>query len=87
VSPDGRDGSLMIHQDALIRVGTLTPGATVTHTVAAGRHAWLQVARGAVTVNGTALEAGDGASVAGPAELAIAATGDAAAELLMFDLP
>lgn len=86
VSPDGRGGSLMIHQDALIYAADLVEGAELTHPLAAGRHAWVQVTRGAVTVDGTALEAGDGAAISDAASITVAATGDEPAEILLFDL-
>ncbi len=83
-SPDGRDGSLTVHQDATIYMGALDAGARVGHAIAAGRHAWVQIARGAVTVNGKALVEGDGAAVTEEAELAFAASEPA--EVILFDL-
>src|SRR5712671_7263391 len=64
-SPDGRDGSLVIHRDVLLFAALLDSGEQVTHALAKGRKAWLQVARGAVRVNGKELEAGDGVAVEG----------------------
>jgi redox-sensitive bicupin YhaK (pirin superfamily) len=83
-SPTGRDDSVTIHQDAEIRAALLAPGERVTHELAAGRGAWLHVARGAVTAGGTSLEAGDAAAFDRPGTIEIAASGDA--ELLLFDL-
>jgi redox-sensitive bicupin YhaK (pirin superfamily) len=83
-SPDGRDGSVTIHQDAQLHVARLDAGQEITQALAAGRHAWLQVARGAVELNGTALAAGDGAAVSDERALAIRAGEDA--EILLFDL-
>jgi len=84
-SPDGRDGSVTIHQDATLAAGLLAKGATVTHTIAPGRHVWVQVARGAVKLNNEIpLATSDGAAVIGTGDLAIAATDDA--EVLVFDL-
>jgi redox-sensitive bicupin YhaK (pirin superfamily) len=83
-SHDGRDGSVTIHQDAELYATLLGPGDEATHTLRPGRHAWVQVARGAVTVNGRPLRAGDGASVSGEAALAVTATEPA--EVLLFDL-
>ncbi len=83
-SPDGRDGSLTIHQDVAIHVARLEAGREVRHDLAAGRHAWVQVADGEIEVNGTKLAAGDGAAVSEEPSLAIRA--DEAAELLVFDL-
>ena len=79
-----RDGSLLIHQDASILLGELEAGKEVTHTLAPGRHAWLQVLRGNVTVNGQALKTSDGAAVSEEKELTLkTATG---AEVMLFDL-
>ncbi len=86
VSPDGRDGSLRIHQDAALYASILASGETVRHELAAGRRAWVQVARGAVTVNGAALRAGDGAAVTEETSVEITATGDDDAEFVLFDL-
>jgi len=83
-SEDGRDGSVTIHQDASVYATVLGEGNEVVHTVAPGRHAWLQVARGAVTVNGENLDQGDGAAVSNEERVAI--TGREAAEVLLFDL-
>jgi len=83
-SRDGRDGSLTIHQDAAIYAARLSAGVEVAHTLAAHRHAWVQVVRGAIEVNGTALATGDGAALSDDARLMIRAQGDA--ELLLFDL-
>ena len=85
-SREGRDGSVKIHQDAALYTAALEPKEAVTHKLAAGRHAWLQVARGAVALNGTALKAGDGAAVSDERALEITGTGDEAAEILLFDL-
>jgi redox-sensitive bicupin YhaK (pirin superfamily) len=81
---DGRDGALTIHQDVDLYAALLAPGDSVTHPLAAGRKAWLQVARGGVTLNGEALSKGDGAAIEDEATVTIAATGDA--EILLFDM-
>lgn len=83
-SRDGRDGSVTIHQDADLYATVLEPGEGATHALRQGRAAWVQVARGKVVMNGTALEAGDGASVTGESTLEI--EGKEAAEVLLFDL-
>ena len=83
-SPDGRDGSVVVHQDVTLHAALLAPGAKVRHALAPGRHAWVQVVRGAITANGAALAAGDGAALSGEAEVAIAAR--ETADLLVFDL-
>ncbi len=84
-SPDGRDGSVTIHQDATIAASLLAPGQRVEHTLGADRYAWVQVARGSVELAGETLEAGDGAAIRGAGTLAI--TGASDAEVLVFDLP
>ncbi len=83
-SPDGRDGSLTIHQDADLYATILEPGRTVEHAIRPGRGAWVQVIRGRVDLGGKALEEGDGAAVEN--EHAIALTGVEPAEVLLFDL-
>src|SRR5579863_3192007 len=72
-SPDGRDGSVTIHQDAQIHVARLDAGKEITQPLAAGRHAWVQVASGAIELNGMALAAGDGAAVSAEHALALSA--------------
>jgi len=83
-SPDGRDGSVTIQQDTRLYTARLN-NEEVTHALAPGRHAWLQVARGAVRINGTMLQAGDGAGIENEPSLQLAA--DGSAEVLLFDLP
>jgi redox-sensitive bicupin YhaK (pirin superfamily) len=83
-SRDGREGSLTIHTDASIYLATLGAAEEVRHAIAPGRHAWLQVLRGSVEVNGELLATSDGAAVSGEPELRIRATGDA--EVMLFDL-
>jgi redox-sensitive bicupin YhaK (pirin superfamily) len=84
VSPEGRDGSLVIRQDAAIYGARLTADTSVGHTIAEGRHAWLQVLSGAATVNGEAVSGGDGVAVSEETALEIRAT--EATEILLFDL-
>lgn len=84
-SGDGRDGSLHIQQDADLFASVLEPGDRVKHTLAPGRGAWLQVARGSVSVNGTPLQEGDGAFTEDERTLEIESNG-ARAEFLLFDL-
>ena len=83
-SRDGRDGSVTVHQDVEIRAARLATGARVAHSLAPGRHAWIQVARGTLEVNGIALEAGDGLAASDEREIEIVATSEC--ELLLFDL-
>jgi quercetin 2,3-dioxygenase len=84
-SPDGRDGSVTIHQNATLSLGALSAGATVEHTLAKGRYAWIQVARGAVVVNDEKLDTSDGVAIAGEGTIRI--TGVRDGEVLLFDLP
>ncbi|HEX9918211.1 MAG TPA: pirin family protein [Pyrinomonadaceae bacterium] len=83
-SDDGRDGSVTIHQDAQLYAALLEPGQEVAHELKPGRHAWAQVARGAVEVTGQLLRQGDGAAISDEAQLLIA--GREASEVLLFDL-
>jgi redox-sensitive bicupin YhaK (pirin superfamily) len=93
VSRDGRQDSLRLGVDADLLATVLRPGETVQHALRPGRGAWLQVVRGAVTLNGVALEPGDAAALDAPADaavpLAIAGAADSGqpAEVLLFDLP
>jgi redox-sensitive bicupin YhaK (pirin superfamily) len=83
-SRDSRDGSVAIHQDVDLFSAILGPAQQVRHELRPGRHAWIQVARGDVTLNGGALHAGDGASASDEAALDLVASTDA--EVLLFDL-
>ena len=83
-SRDGRDGSVTIHRDVDLYASVLTPGQSVRHVLRSGRGAWVQVARGSVTLNGERLQAGDGVAIEQPREIAIEASH--AAEVLLFDM-
>ena len=83
-SRDGREGSVTVHQDVQVWAARLAAGDEILYALAPGRHAWLQVVRGALAVNGTTLAAGDGAAVSDEARLAL--TASAPSELLLFDL-
>lgn len=85
-SSDGREGSVTIHQDAAMRGVILAPGDRVRHEIPAGRVAWVQVARGQVSVNGQALSAGDGLAAVDEVSLEIAGGGGADSDVLVFDL-
>jgi len=85
-STDGRDGSIVIHQDVQFFAAVLSTGEEVTHALAAGRRAWLQVVRGAVEANGQRIDAGDSAAVDDEAALTVTARNEDA-EILVFDLP
>jgi len=82
-SPDAADGSLTIQQDARIYQTTLDAGTDVTHALGS-RHAWLQVLRGRVTVNGESLTTGDGAAVS--EELGVTVRAEEESEVLLFDM-
>jgi len=84
VSSDGRDGSVKIRQDNELYATVLAPGESVKHELQSDRHAYVQVARGRVTLNGKQLEAGDGAAIS--EEKAVELTGVDNAEVLLFDL-
>jgi redox-sensitive bicupin YhaK (pirin superfamily) len=84
-SPDGQDGSVRIHQDVRLYVGLLDGDESAAVALAPGRRAWVHVARGSVTLNGQALQAGDAAAVEDESGIALS-DGDGA-EVLVFDLP
>lgn len=84
-TPDGRDESLTIHQDAAIYAATLAPGESAAYRLAAGRGVWVQVARGEAAVNGATLKAGDGAALEDEVEITLSGGGEEA-EVLLFDL-
>jgi len=84
VSPDGRDGSLAIGQDALMYAGLIDSGGSLDHELGPGRYAWLQVVRGNVKLNRTELRPGDGAALEAEPMLEIRADDDS--ELVLFDL-
>jgi redox-sensitive bicupin YhaK (pirin superfamily) len=83
-SRDGRDGSVTIHRDVDVYAALLSRELAVTHALRAGRGAWVHVARGAVSLNGVPLKAGDGAAVTTPETLHLDQADDA--ELLLFDI-
>ena len=83
-SPDGRDGSVTIHQDAAVFAGLFDGHETATHALAAGRRAYVHVARGEITVNGQPLGAGDALKLSGEASVRLEA--GRGAEVLVFDL-
>jgi redox-sensitive bicupin YhaK (pirin superfamily) len=83
-TPDGRDDTLRIHQDANLYRVHLDALSEYPHRLRPGRHAWLQLVRGEMTLNGTKLLAGDGAAIAGETLLQLCAQTDT--EALFFDL-
>ena len=84
-SRDGRDGSVTIHQDASVYAALIDPEHELVHEMAPDRHAWVQVARGAVELNGQSLRQGDGAALSGEQSLKIKGQAEPA-EILLFDL-
>src|SRR5436853_5538200 len=83
-SPDGSDGSVKINQDARVYASIVEPGAKLTHDLKENRYAWLQVARGNISVNDVQLKQGDGAAINSEDSLVICANDRA--EVLLFDL-
>ena len=83
-SPDGLEDSVTIHQDARLYASLLEPGEQIVHELGPGRHAWVQVVRGAVEVNGTRLGQSDGAAISKEDALAISARDSS--EILLFDM-
>ncbi|MBD2328867.1 pirin family protein [Alkalinema sp. FACHB-956] len=83
-SRDGRDGSVVVHQDMNLYAALLQAGEQIQHPVSADRHFWVQVARGTVQINGEVLEAGDAAAIDNVTTLGAIAQADA--EFLVFDL-
>lgn len=83
-SPEGRDGSLVIHQDATLHWVDLANGDALTYDLAPGRSAWLQVLDGAITLAGQPLSAGDGVAISEERSLLLAAS--TPAQVLLFDL-
>jgi hypothetical protein len=83
-SRTGRDGSVTVHQDVDVLAAVLAPGRPLAHALRPGRHAWVQVARGAISVNGTALGQGDGAALSDERAVELGAT--RSSEVLLFDL-
>jgi redox-sensitive bicupin YhaK (pirin superfamily) len=84
-SPDGAESSVTIHQDARIYAGLFDGAERAALPMAAGRRAYLHLVRGALTVNGTPLAAGDALKMSGVAEIVLEKGADA--EALLFDLP
>jgi redox-sensitive bicupin YhaK (pirin superfamily) len=83
-SPEGRQGSLTVHQDVALYAGRLQAGDALTHELKDGRLGWLQVVAGEVELNGTRLAPGDGVAIRAEPSLALAA--HAPAEVLLFDM-
>ena len=87
-APESSDPSrtAVINQQALVYITAVGSGDRVTHPLAPGRHAWVQVIRGQVTVNAQPLHEGDGAAISDESALAVSGAGQDGGELLLFDL-
>jgi redox-sensitive bicupin YhaK (pirin superfamily) len=83
-SPDGRDGSVTIQQDARLYATIADANSTIEHSLDTDRFGWVQVARGTVTVNGVELKLGDGAALRDEATINLTAHNES--EVLLFDL-
>lgn len=83
-SRDGREGSVTVHSDADLYAAKLGDGQSLSFDLRPGRHAWLQIARGQILLDGEPLKEGDGAAVSDESRIAI--TGEAESEILLFDL-
>jgi len=84
VSPEGKAGSMKIHQDASLYAALLDPDTRLTYSLSPGRYGWLQVVQGELEINGTPLAAGDGAALADESLLALNA--QSSTEMILFDL-
>src|SRR5689334_19956274 len=84
-APDGAAGAVLVHQDARLYAGVFDGAERASYALAARRRAWLQLARGTLSVDGMRLSAGDGAYTGGPVPLELHDGADA--EVLLFDLP
>jgi redox-sensitive bicupin YhaK (pirin superfamily) len=83
-SEDGREGSVLVHQDVSLFASILPAGEDIEHVMDQKRYAWIQIARGAIRVNGDRADQGDGVVVIGESSLRIHA--EEGAEVLLFDL-
>jgi hypothetical protein len=83
-SPDGQDGSIELHQDARMYVGKFKQGETQKVELAQDRHAWIQVVKGDLKVNGTEAASSDGIAISGEKSLTIESTSNS--EFILFDL-
>jgi redox-sensitive bicupin YhaK (pirin superfamily) len=83
-SADGRENSVTINRDVNLYAVLLEAGEEIVHVIPHNRHAWLQVARGQVVVNGQKLAHGDGLAASNEERLSV--SGDGPSEVLLFDL-
>ena len=84
-SRGGDDGSVHINQDVKLYASILSAGESISHSLADGRHAWIQLISGSIEVNGETMNQGDGAAISEERSLTITATSDNS-EFLLFDL-
>jgi redox-sensitive bicupin YhaK (pirin superfamily) len=83
-SPDGRDGSVTVHADALLYAGLFAPGQIFDTPIPQGRHLWVHVASGQLQINGRVLSSGDSAGISDESTLRLEGVRDA--QVLVFDL-
>jgi hypothetical protein len=83
-SQDGRDDSVLVHQNVDLHAALLAAGDSLAHVPKPGRRIWIQITRGAIDVNGKKMSAGDGAAIIDEERLAI--RGESDAEILLFDM-
>lgn len=86
-SPTGGEHAVTVHTDARIFATRLSAGESASLDLASGRRAWVQVARGSLTVNGQTLREGDGAAIEGESSISLGGVDETAGEALVFDLP
>ncbi|MGP1310048.1 MAG: pirin family protein [Phycisphaerales bacterium] len=86
-SPTGGEHAVTVHTDARIFATRLSAGESASLDLASGRRAWVQVARGSMTVNGQTLREGDGAAIEGESSISLGGVDETAGEALAFDLP
>jgi redox-sensitive bicupin YhaK (pirin superfamily) len=86
-SPSGGEHAVTIHTDARILATRLAAGESASMELKPDRRAWVQVARGSITLNGQTLREGDGAAIEGESTVVLEGVDDAPAEALVFDLP
>jgi redox-sensitive bicupin YhaK (pirin superfamily) len=84
-SPSGENGSVTINQDVKLYVAELLNGEQVEHELEKGRHAWIQVAKGSIELNGQTLKQGDGAAISDEQTVRVKSSDDLT-EVLLFDL-
>lgn len=84
-SSDGREGSVTVHQDISLLASILGEGERANYSISSTRYGWMQVARGAIELNGETAEHGDGLVIVGESDLSVVA--NQPSEVLLFDLP